>query len=142
MSASNVSSPTPLTSIPLANEVIATLTFEGLPPNPNRTRGQHWSKIYASSQEWKQLAKILARNAYKGKPVEQAHLHYHISVGDNRVHDADNIEASLKSLQDGLKGIIITDDSIDHITRGFSYSREKPRCIKLTITAGRAQPQA
>jgi hypothetical protein len=113
---------------------LAELWFEGLPPNPNRTRGQHWSKTYATSQEWKQLAWILARNAYKGAPAEHAHLHYHISVGDKRVHDADNIEASLKPLQDGLKGVVIVDDSIDHITRTFTYDREKPRGIKLTVT--------
>lgn len=81
------------------------------------------------------MAWILAKNAYKGAPLEHAHLHYHISVGDKRVHDADNIEASLKALQDGLKGVVIVDDSIDQIQRTFTYDRERPRGIKLTITA-------
>ncbi len=110
------------------------LQFDGLPPNPNKTRGQHWAELYRSGQEWKRTAFYLAKQAYRGAPFEHAHLEYHISVGDNRVHDADNIEASLKSLQDGLKGVLIIDDSIDHITRGFSYSREKPRCVRLTVT--------
>ena len=110
------------------------LWFDGLPPNPNRTRGQHWSKTYTVGQEWKRTAFYLAKQAYRGAPAEHAHLHYHISVGDNRVHDADNIEASLKSLQDGLKGVLFVDDSIDHITRSFSYSREKPRGIRLIVS--------
>ncbi len=109
------------------------LYFEALPPNPNRTKGQHWAVIYKANQEWKRTAYILARAAYRGAPFERAHLQYHISVGDNRVHDADNIEASLKSLQDGLKGVLIVDDSIDHITRTFSYDRAKPRCIRLVV---------
>lgn len=110
-----------------------TLYFEGLPPNPNKTRGQHWSKTYTVGQEWKRTAWLTALQAYRGVPFERATLHYTISVGDNRVHDADNIEASLKALQDGLKGVVIVDDSIDHISRTFAYNRDKPRGIKLEI---------
>lgn len=109
-----------------------TLWFDGLPPNPNTRR--HYMVVARDNKEWKQLAWILARNAYKGKPLQRAQLHYHVSVGDNRVHDADNIEASLKGLQDGLKGTLLIDDSIDHIQRSFSYDRLKPRGIRLTVT--------
>jgi len=113
---------------------IISLWFDGLPPNPNKTRGQHWSKTYKVGQEWKRTAWLTALQAYRGKPFERATLHYTISVGDNRVHDADNIEASLKALQDGLKGSLIVDDSIDHIERIFTYNRDKPRGIKLVVT--------
>ncbi len=81
------------------------------------------------------MAWALAHKGYKGKPLERAHLHYHISVGDQRAHDADNLIASLKPLQDGLKDIVIVDDDIDHIQVTYTFDREKPRGIRLVVTS-------
>ncbi len=116
-------------------EVLLDVFFDGLPPSPNRTRGEHWSRTYKEGERWKLMAWAYARKGYKGKPLEQAHLYYHISVGDARAHDADNLIASLKHLQDGLKGTIIEDDDIDHIQVTYTFDREKPRGIRLVVTS-------
>lgn len=113
--------------------VVCALKFDGLPSNPNKQRGQHWSKLYREGQDWKTLAGWKAKAAYRKEPLDKAHLHYHISVGDNRVHDPDNLIASTKPITDGLKGIVIKDDSIDSIKLEFSFGREKPRGITLVI---------
>lgn len=110
------------------------LRFEGLPPNPNVTGGKHWSANYRAKKEWKELGFYTAKQAYKGVPFEYAHLHYTVSVGDNRVHDDDNIVASFKSLRDGLKGVVIVDDSIDRITTSYEFNRLKPRGFTILIT--------
>lgn len=111
------------------------IVFPSLPPNPNQTKRNHWGKNYEISQEWKTTAFYLAKQAYKGVPLSRAHLHYHVSVGDRRVHDADNIIASIKPLQDGLKGVVIEDDSIDAIEVSYSFDRASPRQIRLEIRA-------
>ena len=111
-----------------------TLRFEGLPPNPNVTAGKHWAANYKDKQIWWTLSRFTAKNAYKGEPFERADIHYHISVGDNRTHDADNLIASLKAVQDGLKGTILVDDSIDHISSTYTFDRKKPRGFTITIT--------
>lgn len=113
------------------------LSFKGLPPNPNVTTGMHWSKTHKSKQLWATLVATEARqymqlNKLKGL-MDQARIHYHISVGDNRVHDADNIIASLKPVQDGLKGTVIVDDSIDHIEVSYTFDRAKPRGFIITL---------
>lgn len=108
-------------------------SFDGLPPNPNRTRGQHWGKIYKEAKEWKEIAGWVAKTTYKGSPLERASVHYQFSVGDNRVHDLDNLIASMKPVQDGLKGIILVDDSIDNITVSYGADRNKPRGFKIIV---------
>lgn len=65
---------------------------------------------------------------------DTCHIHFHICVGDNRVHDPDNLNWSVtKPALDGLKGILITDDSIDHVTLSYSYTRTGPKGFWLTI---------
>ncbi len=114
---------------------ILEIWLDGLPPNANKTRGNHWSQTYKEQQEWQRTTWFLAKQAYRGKPLDRAHLHFFISVGDKRVHDPDNIIGSLKPVIDGLKGVAIVDDSIDNIEVTFTFNREKPRGIRLVITA-------
>lgn len=71
--------------------------------------------------------------ASKGPLLQRAHLHYTISVGDNRTHDGDNLISSMKNCQDGLKGVLIVDDSIDHITVSYEFNRQKPRGFTIRI---------
>lgn len=116
-----------------------TIKVPGLPQTLNTTRGQHWSKTYKEKRDWEQLIGLMAkmeRNRHKlNTPFDRAHLHYHISVGDNRTHDADNLLSPiLKFSNDALKGILITDDSIDHIELSFSFDRAKPRGFQITVT--------
>jgi hypothetical protein len=107
------------------------LIFDEFPPNPNSRR--HFMKISSDNKYWKELAFYTARQAHA--PLrEKAHLHYHFSTGDRRAHDMDNLIASTKPLSDGLKGVAIVDDSIDHITVEYTFDRKKPRQIVLTIT--------
>lgn len=116
-----------------------TIKVPGLPQTLNTTRGQHWSRTYKEKRDWEQLIGLMAkmeRNRHKlNTPFDRAHLHYHISVGDNRTHDADNLLSPiLKFSNDALKGILITDDSIDHIELSFSFDRAKPRGFVITVT--------
>ncbi len=123
-----------------SSDKILEIWLDGLPPNANRTRGQHWSKTYKEQQQWQRDTWLLARLAYKGDPLERAHLHFLIQVGDKRTHDPDNIIGSLKPVIDGLKGVAIFDDSIDNIATTFTFSREKPRGIWLVVTSLASEP--
>ncbi len=80
------------------------------------------------------MARILARNAYKGDPFEHAHVAFTFSVGDNRRHDLDNLIASTKPITDGLVGVLFVDDSIDKITVSYAANRDKPRGIRIVVT--------
>lgn len=111
--------------------------FAGLPDNPNKTSGKHWASLYAGKKEWSNLvgyAALAAKVKARIKPFAQATVHFHISVGDNRAHDADNIIASFKPVLDALKGHLIEDDSIDHIDLSYSFDRAKPRQFTITVT--------
>lgn len=111
------------------------LTFDGIPPLPNRTRGSHWSRLYKEGEVWKQTAYYLAKSAYHGPPLARAHLHYHFSVGSNRRIDPDNLISSIKHLQDGIREAMLVDDNIDAISVEFSFDRAKPKGIRLTISS-------
>lgn len=119
----------------ITERAILEIWLDGLPKNANSTRGSHWTRIYKEQQEWQFATWALAHNAYKGAPLERAHLHFFVSVGDNRVHDPDNIIGSLKPVIDGLKGVAIVDDDIDHIQVTYTFDREKPRGIRLVVTS-------
>jgi hypothetical protein len=111
--------------------------FPGLPPSPNQTQGAHWGKTYKIKQEWGQLVgyAALAERRQFGPPLERAHVHFDISVGDNRRHDPDNLSwAVTKMALDAIKGHLITDDSIDNVTLSYSFSRTKPRQFSIEVS--------
>lgn len=114
---------------------LTTIRFfvDGLPPNPNVTKRNHWAKNYADAQVWKRTIQLLSRHHYHGRPFDKAGVHIHFQVGDNRVHDLDNMIASCKPVIDGLKGAVIVDDSIDHIELSFSADRQSPRGFWLEV---------
>jgi hypothetical protein len=92
--------------------------FTGLPANPNKTRGQHWSKIYKEGEEWKRLvgyAGLAHKSKNRSLPFEKATVYIHVIFGDNRNRDWDNLVASFKPVIDGLKGIVIRDDGLKYI---------------------------
>lgn len=105
---------------------------EGLPPGPNVKR--HHMKVYQDNQDWGNIVRLSAYNQRPATPYPKAHIHYHIAVGDNRAHDADNLISSLKPCQDALKGLVIADDSIDDIEVSYSFSRDKPRGFRIQVT--------
>lgn len=121
-------------------ELIAVEFFiDGLPPSPNQTKGLHWSKLEKIKKEWMEVVRAQAlitkhQESLKGL-YDNADIHFHISLGDNRRRDPDNlIWAVCKPTLDALTGVLLQDDSIDHIKLGFSFGREKPQGFKVMIT--------
>lgn len=112
---------------------------EGLPPSPNQTKGLHWSKLEKVKKEWMHKVRFAAlevknREHLKGL-YETATIHFHISVGDNRRRDSDNlIWAVCKPSLDALTGTLIEDDNINQIKLSFSFDREALKGFKITIT--------
>lgn len=120
------------------------LRFNGLPPSPNAINSVR-QKI-AVKKEWRDLAYWQAKQVAmkrRLKPFEHAWVHFHISTGDNRTHDADNLNwAVTKPTLDGLKGVLIQDDSIDHIELIYTYDRRKPRGFQVMVTQVTAEAVA
>jgi hypothetical protein len=111
------------------------IKIDGLPPSPNAIHSVR--QKMAVKKEWRDMAFWLAKEIAlkrRMKPFEHALVHFHISTGDNRTHDADNLNwAVTKPTLDGIKGVLIVDDSIDHVDLSYSYDREKPRGFKVTV---------
>lgn len=111
-----------------------TIQVLDLPKSPNQTKGRHWAVIQKERNEWRDKIGWLAKSKFRGEPFKRSQIHFNVSVGDNRRHDSDNIIASLKPVLDGLTGIVIEDDSIDHVILSYEFNREKPRGLTMTIT--------
>lgn len=120
---------------------LITVSFfiEGLPPSPNQTKGKHWSQLEKIKKEWMHRVRVIAQSVKQAENLrglyDECQIDFHISFGDNRRHDPDNaIWSVVKPTLDSLTGVLITDDSIDHIKLGFSFDRAKPRGFKVTLT--------
>ena len=112
-----------------------TIQVEGLPKSPNQTSGKHWGSLYAEKQEWQQKVAWLAKSKWHYQPLKRAHLHFIICTGDKRRHDPDNLAwAVSKPALDGLKGIVLVDDSIDNVSLSYEYTREGSRGFTIKIT--------
>ena len=110
------------------------LQFTGLPPNPNEKSKKHWSANAIATKQWRYDAKIIGLQA-KAKVISGlALIHYHVSLGDQRRHDYDNVLASFKPVQDGLvdAGMLI-DDTIDYVLPIVTFDRLKPRSFTIDI---------
>lgn len=115
-------------------EVVTKFFVEGLPKSPNAIGRSHWAVQAKHKKEWAEKIGWLAKAAYKGKPLEKATIAFHISTGDNRRHDPDNLAWSVSKVTlDAIKDIIITDDSIDNVSLVYYYSREKPRGFTVEV---------
>jgi len=115
--------------------VETTIQVDGLPKSPNQTAGKHWGALYAEKQQWQTKVAWLAKAAWHYFPMERAHLHFTICTGDKRRHDPDNLNwAVTKPALDGLKGIVIADDSIDNVSLSYEYTREGTRGFRIKIT--------
>lgn len=110
------------------------LEFTGLPDNPNKKMKQHWTKNAAHNKEWRQAAWLQGYTC-KGKiSGAMALLHYHVSLGDNRRHDYDNVLASFKPVQDGLVDAgMLTDDTFEWVIPIITFDRTKPRRFSIDI---------
>lgn len=117
-----------------------TLFFEvlGMPPSPNQTLRWHWARKAKLKKEWTETvaaAALVAKQQAQLKGLyDHCTIHFHISVGDNRRHDPDNLNwAVTKPALDGLQGILIADDNIESVTLTYSYDRKKPRGFSMTL---------
>lgn len=118
-----------------------TLEFEvsGLPPSPNETMRWHWARKAKLKKEWSQTVADAASAAKQEAQLkglyDKCTVHFHISVGDNRRHDPDNLNwAVTKPALDGLQNVLIADDTIEAVTLSYSYDRTKPRRFKVILS--------
>lgn len=111
-----------------------TIQVGGLPKSPNQIGRAHWAIQANEKREWKEKIGWLAKVNHPSKPFEKAYIHFVISTGDNRRHDPDNLAWSVTKVSlDALKGIFITDDSIDNVTLSYEFNRKKPRSFLIEI---------
>jgi len=109
--------------------------LEGLPPSPNKIGRSHWAVQAKIKKEWQEKVGWIAKSKHPARPFQKAHIAFLITTGDKRRHDPDNLNwAVTKPTLDGLKGIVIEDDSIDNITLEYSYKREGERGFTVEIT--------
>lgn len=90
------------------------LELRGLPRlQPNER--WHWAARYRHDKRWREWVGRSARHAgLPARPLERAVIECtRYSV---RACDVDNCFASWKPLLDGLKRVVIVDDSPDHVT--------------------------
>ena len=84
--------------------------------------------------EWTQKVAWLAKATRAPMFAGKVHIHFQISIGSNRGWDPDNLNwAVTKPTLDGLKGIIMPDDTIDHVELSYSYDRTKPAGFQITV---------
>lgn len=113
-----------------------TLELYGLPPLQAAGSRGHWARRHRIASKWKHdvWASVLAA----GKPSEplwRAHIEC-IRYGI-RTPDHDNLVASFKSCIDGLKGVLIVDDSPDYLSVTYRFVRVyklKAQRIELVVT--------
>lgn len=125
--------------MPTTELITVSFFVEGLPVSPNQTKGLHWSKLEKVKKEWMQKVRFAALEAKASEHLkglyESATVDFHISVGDNRRRDSDNlIWAVCKPSLDALTGVLIEDDNIDQIKLSFSFDRLKPRGFRVRIS--------
>lgn len=142
MARSLASPPKPFTPAFRVLENTIALHVPGLPPSPNATTGRHWSSGYKDKQFWQNevakaavVAKVQQRHKIKEAPFKKAFIHFAICFSDRRVHDPDNINwAVTKPALDGIKSILIEDDSVDAVQLSYEYDREYPRGFYIWVT--------
>lgn len=99
-----------------------TIVVPLLPPSLNTYRRWHWAKMRRVERTWKE--NILGAWASYGRPVfRKAKVSVTFYFGDRRTRDLDNfIGTGAKLIGDALKGLVIPDDSPEHlISWDFSF---------------------
>lgn len=113
----------------------------GLPRLPNSIKTVR-DKM-ANKREWRDMvanaAKLVKYKENLKGLYDHANVHFKIRVGEPvkkpRRYDPDNLAwAVSKPALDGLVGVLLEDDSIDHVTLSYEYCRVNPRGFDITIT--------
>ena len=111
------------------------IRIEGLPPSPNQIGRSHWAVQAKIKKEWQDKVGWIAKANKPPVIFKKAHISFTICTGDKRRHDPDNLNwAVTKPTLDGLKGIVIEDDSIDNITLEYKYTRVGKRGFDVEVT--------
>lgn len=121
------------------DKITISFFIPGLPPSPNSQKGLHWTKLAKVKKEWTHKVAIIAYEAKQKEGLrglyDKSSIQFHISLGDNRRRDPDNLIWSIcKPSLDGLTGVLIKDDDIDSVTLSFSFDRKKPKGFRVTLT--------
>lgn len=107
------------------------LEVPGLPKTPNAR--MHWKAKMREVQKWRRLVASLAHYKRPQEPLERAKLTFvrHSSARP----DFDNLAASFKACQDGLKQAeIIADDTFEVIgVPTYQWEKASPRDGKIEI---------
>lgn len=111
------------------------IEFPGL-PDLQSLRYKHWARRHAHDQKWKQavgwMVKVHGRPL---QPLERADIDC-IRYA-TRECDADNCAVSFKPLLDGLKGLVIVDDSPKHVQVFYRFEKVTKRAeqrVRIVVT--------
>lgn len=113
------------------------LIIQGLPPLPNATNSMHWTKKAKLKRDWGQaVTNEIFADMLPLQPYKKAKIHYTIHFGRQGRVDPDNLAfcVTKPSLDALVQAGVLEDDSIDHVTLSYEYTREKPRRFEITIT--------
>ena len=110
-----------------------TFTIPSLPSkecSPNARVG--WAVRYRANRA--AVDEIIAEvrmQGWVGTPLEHAVISIKFGLPDKRARDMDNLIAAAKPYLDGLKGLVIQDDSYKHIkvTYDWFLSPRKPQTV-------------
>jgi hypothetical protein len=100
------------------------LTIPQLPPLQAANGRKHWRVRWREEQTWKQRVQwaALARGTPE-EPVRRARIV--CTRLSTQQPDGDNLATSFKPCLDGLKGLVIVDDSPEHVTVSYGWERAK-----------------
>lgn len=113
------------------------LIILGKPKSANQLLGQNWYKRKKNADYFKQTVayQIKVKNLSQKPLWEKCTLSF--LVYRSRLMDFDGVVSTLKPIVDGLKGLIIIDDSW-HVTGPWNIDQKKCKrgdeCVILTIT--------
>jgi hypothetical protein len=107
----------------------------GVPPSPNETRGLHWAALRRLREGFKEEAGWAAQAVFGGgceRLMERARLTCTV-VKMGKPFDTDNCYALLKPIIDGLKNVVIVDDSPDRLELVVLQWYGKPKRVDLLL---------
>lgn len=115
-----------------------TYTLSAYTPLVTANSRGHWSSIYrrrkaVKREVWAQ-ARQQANSAAPGVlPLKRAHVRVTLVSTSGPFKDVDNAYSAAKDLVDGLKGVLIEDDSPQHITLEVRQERGPERCARVEV---------
>ncbi|MDE2105289.1 MAG: hypothetical protein KGL39_49140 [Patescibacteria group bacterium] len=111
---------------------VYTLFVPGMPPSLNGGT-RHWGTRYRIGNEFKYLAGWQAKVIRRGLPLEHAKVTCTLVRVGGLAKDVDNAYTSIKPIVDGIKGILIVDDSTAHIELLVNQERGKTRGVRIVV---------